>query len=340
MSAVCPRLFEVEALRDGRLAGSERTGFERHLAACAVCSKEARELALLGEALRAGESAVADELHVRRERTRLLAAFDGRLVARVTPRKLSRYVVAIAVAAAALAGLLVFLRFRSESVATASHAIVVEAAAGAVWSRRSEGERELIVLEGGELRIEVKNAPGKRALLVLLPDGELVDEGTIFSVRVEAGRTTRVAVEQGRVALRIRGRPALAIGANESFPSSAPPASQVLETARAEAPPPPAAPAAVPAPKPAPADGVSGASEEFRAAVDAYNGGKHQLAAARLARFLARYPRDPRAEDAAYLRVVALQKSGDGAALKAAAEDYLRRYSSGFRRAEVAGLIR
>ena len=40
----CSRLFQVEALRDGRLEGAERKSFERHLAGCAVCAHEAEEM--------------------------------------------------------------------------------------------------------------------------------------------------------------------------------------------------------------------------------------------------------------------------------------------------------
>src|SRR5882672_11032162 len=78
----CPRLFEAEAMRDGRLARAELASFERHMSLCPVCSREVRALDALAEALRVSpqHNADADELHVRRERTRLLAAFDGMLV--------------------------------------------------------------------------------------------------------------------------------------------------------------------------------------------------------------------------------------------------------------------
>ena len=81
MKASCPRLFEVEASRDGRLTGAEAARFQSHLAACAVCAREARALQAVSEALRSPTIAAGgDELHVRRERTRLLAAFDASLV--------------------------------------------------------------------------------------------------------------------------------------------------------------------------------------------------------------------------------------------------------------------
>jgi TolA-binding protein len=68
-------------------------------------------------------------------------------------------------------------------------------------------------------------------------------------------------------------------------------------------------------------------------------GDNHQAAAA-FAGFLEKHPRDPRSEDAAYLRVVALQRSGDIAGMKQTALEYLRRYPAGFRQAEVEPLSR
>ena len=78
----CARLFEVEALRDGRLGGAERRSFERHLRACPVCAGEAQSLEKLAEAVRGDvqRGGGLDELHVWRERNRLLAALDGALV--------------------------------------------------------------------------------------------------------------------------------------------------------------------------------------------------------------------------------------------------------------------
>jgi TolA-binding protein len=63
-------------------------------------------------------------------------------------------------------------------------------------------------------------------------------------------------------------------------------------------------------------------------------------AAAAFASFLAKHPHDPRAEDAAYLRVIALQRSGDSGSVRWAAQEYLRRYPEGFRRAEMEALAR
>jgi TolA-binding protein len=79
---------------------------------------------------------------------------------------------------------------------------------------------------------------------------------------------------------------------------------------------------------------------DFRAAVALLDAGAHRDAAAAFARFRAAHPRDPRAEDAAYLRVIALQRSGADDEARRAAQDYLGLYPAGFRRAEMEKLSR
>ncbi|HEX6272451.1 MAG TPA: FecR domain-containing protein [Polyangiaceae bacterium] len=374
MTNACPRSFEVEALHNGRLSGTERASFERHLANCGLCSREARALAALGDALRDGVPAPADELHVRRERTRLLAEFDrGFLAERGAWFRRGVAGALVLVAAAALAvTLFVVVRSRPVPPPSARTNTVVNATNDAVWSRRLGERWEAIVLERGELEIEVRREKGWKALRVELPDGELEDEGTIFTVSVYAGRTTRVTVREGSVSLRLRGQPPTHIAAGESWnaaPHPLPPsASSRIESStsseRVERPrdaalsaPGRPAPAPTPASSAPPASSVpnaspvvpsasaqtaaaSAASDDFRAAVASYNRGSHAEAAVLLARFLARYPGDARGEDASYLRVLAFRKIGDEASRRRAAADYLRRYPSGFRRSEVEALLR
>jgi hypothetical protein len=81
-------------------------------------------------------------------------------------------------------------------------------------------------------------------------------------------------------------------------------------------------------------------SLDFRAAMSALDRGDNREAAAGFASFLTKHRHDPRAEDAAYLRVIALERTGDRDAMKAAALDYLGQYPAGFRRAEVESLSR
>ena len=67
--------------------------------------------------------------------------------------------------------------------------------------------------------------------------------------------------------------------------------------------------------------------------------GADRAAAAAFGRFLAKHVRDPRAEDAAYLRVIALQRCGAADEMRRAAQDYLRLYPAWFRHAEMARLF-
>jgi ferric-dicitrate binding protein FerR (iron transport regulator) len=371
--SVCPRLFEAEAMRDGRLTGAEVARFQTHLTLCPACEREVRQLQALAAALRGLErddtpQAETDELGVRRRRTQLLAAFDANLVP--APRgRLRRFTPALAVALGtlgALGGLAIAVvpwqspaKLGSTSTAPVPlDPVGVHPDGNATWSRQVEHQLERITLESGTLAIRVDHAHSGRRLLVLLPDGELEDIGTAFTVSVDAGRTARITVQEGSVILRLRGKVPLVLRAGEvwahdsvppvpSVPpaaSSAPPAlsampratpsalvrGQAALGARAAAPPPPSGSAAsASAPDPA---------ADFRAALSALNDGDRIGAAAGFAAFLADHPRDPRAEDAAYLRVIALQRAGDTPAMRRAADDYLRRYPRGFRRAEVEQL--
>ena len=336
----CPRLFEVEAMRDGRLAGAELASFSRHLASCSACSREAQALEGLARRLRKSCEDGTDELRVRRERTRLLSAFNQSLVAPERRWEARRLLLAPAVVALLALSLYAVWRARSPeppAAVAAAPGIVVRADSAAVWSERSELGRKKLVVEHGALWIHVEPAPQTGRLLVVLPDGELEDRGTTFSVSVENGHTARVAVEEGKVILRLRGHEPVTIEAGKSWTSGARP----TPPAPASAPAAGSAPVAPASAKRAPAALPStDASSEFRAAVAALNGGNSRDAAAKLTTFLQRYPRDARAEDAAYLRIIALQRSGDSAAMKEAALAYLRRYPTGFRRAEAEKLSR
>jgi hypothetical protein len=342
----CPRLFEVEAARDGRLTGAELASFERHMTGCPACLREAEALEGLADSLRASPPGGVDldMLHMRRERTRLLAAFDRALVGPQHYPGVRRGLLGAGAVAVVVACVLVFGRVRS-GVQPMHAGATIHADAGAVWSRHGSDHREEIDLDRGALWIHVDHSAGEERLVVVLPDGELEDTGTTFTVSADDGHTTRVAVEDGRVVLRIRGESAVALGAGDTWkpgplPAGRPPASSAPLAAAPDARldavergmPPPATPAAPPS--------AADPSVDFRTAMAALDVGDNHQAALGFASFLAKHPQDARAEDAAYLRVIALQRSGDAAGMKQAAREYLRRYPSGFRQADVERLER
>jgi hypothetical protein len=343
MKPVCPRLFEAEAWRDGRLSGAEVARFQAHAEACESCKRELESLEALAEALRIPEGR-SDELRVRRERTRLLAAFNAELVPNPRSAKPLRWLGATAAVLALVAWVLVLRRPNAEpapriasSAAHAPPAVSVRAESGARWSRHAEAHHERIVLESGELSIQVDHATSPRPLLVILPDGELEDIGTTFSVSAHAGRTMRVTVQEGSVVLRLRAQPALTLSAGQSWtPQAATSSEAPVRSVVPTVPPPRGA-------KPSSSVNVPKASEpdasaEFRGAMAALDRGDNSQAAALFGAFMAAHARDSRAEDAAYLRVLALQRAGNHGAMQQAARDYLGRYPRGFRRAEIEAL--
>jgi len=346
----CPRLFEAEAMRDGRLAGAERAGFQRHLKVCSACSREVQALDALAESLRASppDDAAADELRVRRERTRLLAAFDGVLMA-PSSGSVWHWRLWPATGAALVVAILLLPRVRRPAEAPArSSMAVVHADSTAVWTQRMVAGRENVVLEHGALWIHIDHPSGGGRLLVVLPDGELEDIGTTFMVSADDGHTTRIAVQEGHVVLRLRSRAPIALGPGDTWmPDPRPVASGAASGAPSIDPAPTfriePGERRMPPPRPSASLVASDASDpslDFRAAMAALDLGDNHQAATAFADFLQRYPRDPRSEDAAYLRVVAIQRSGDRAGTKQAALEYLRRYPAGFRQAEVEILSR
>jgi transmembrane sensor len=66
----------------------------------------------------------------------------------------------------------------------------------------------------GEALFDLKPNP-KRHLTVSAYDIDLVDQGTLFDVRLIAGRTVRVTVQEGRVQLTANGRTRISLQANQ-----------------------------------------------------------------------------------------------------------------------------
>jgi hypothetical protein len=281
----------------------------------------------------------SDALAARRQRNRLLAAFEAPPAA-AAPARGRTVLGALALATAAAVATVAIVATRggpvvgSPAAATTTTAVTV-VATSARWSRHDQGGLTVVRLEEGELEIHVTHGTEPHRLIVSLPDGEIDDVGTTFRVSVVTGRTSAVVVLEGAVAVRRAGRPAVFLVAGDRWYAEptrpSPPVASAPPDAPAEPPPARAAPATRQPTR-------SAIAAEFRDAVVLLEAGQHAAAATALSKFLARHRDDPRAEDASYLRVLALQRTGDPAATRTAARAYLRRYPSGFRRAEVEAL--
>ena len=96
----------------------------------------------------------------------------------------------------------------------------------------------------------------------------------------------------------------------------------------------PVAPAVAPPEPPK----VDPGATDFADAVHLFERGDYPSAARRLAEFSKAHPDDGRAEDSAFLSILALQRTGKTAEAAAAAQRYLQAYPNGYRRAEAVNI--
>jgi hypothetical protein len=330
----------VEARRDGRLRERERASLERHLSTCASCRAAERELARIAAHVR--EPLEGDVSPIEHQRGRLALL---RAAVRPEPRR-ARWTVAVAPAAAALALAALLAARRPAPVPLALHlpppsppAAALAAARVGATIRGSPGARfdrttrlgvDRVDLVEGTLDLEVDPlGPGQR-FLVATEDAEVEVRGTVFRVEAHAGQLFAVSVTQGKVAVRRRGETSLLL-AGDSWPtargappdpSTSPPAVAIGRRARGPRTAAPATPAAPPR---------SEASKAFAEGMALIERGDDVAAAEKLDAFRAAHPGDPRAEDAAFLTVVSLQRAGRAADAKAAARRFLDLYPASAR---------
>ena len=69
----CPRVWEVEAERDGRLDASARERSQKHRKQCLSCREEQQRLDGLSSLLRSADKPTLDELGGKRLRSRILS---------------------------------------------------------------------------------------------------------------------------------------------------------------------------------------------------------------------------------------------------------------------------
>ncbi|MEO7036779.1 MAG: FecR family protein [Polyangiaceae bacterium] len=198
----CDRMWQVEALDDGRLEPKDRASFERHASMCAACSAELVRLREVREIISAAPTAERTELERRRARIALLGAANQRLVERQTPsRKLRIWALAAAVPLLGLSG----AALAHYSSARAVSGFDVVNVAQADWSANKSGTTSRVTLRAGVASFHVEHVAADARFFVMLPDGEIEVRGTRFVVDVAGGRTRSVLVTEGVVALRVAG---------------------------------------------------------------------------------------------------------------------------------------
>jgi TolA-binding protein len=345
----CERVWQAEAIEDGRLDGPERLSFEKHARTCSICAKELAALGDLRETMRRVPALTSTPLEHRRLRAELLRRANTRAVHRSGPFG-QRWGWLAVVAACGTAALIVIvwagrwsLSPRSAEVSPGPPVFEVEDAAGAEWTSAVVASEVRAHLTAGAASFHVEHTrPGQRFLLQM-PDAQIEVHGTRFRVEVRRGTTRRVQVSEGIVTLRRRQEPERRLRAGETWdaltnaedivgslldPSTDEDASAdtlgtndagalVARTeTRSEARP-------------------SGArSDPFNAAVAAFRRGNYRKAEQLLDRFLEATPHDARVEDAWFMKTVARARTGDTQGAAQVARGYLERFPQGLRRIE------
>lgn len=352
--AECIHAERAEAFEDHRLSRTEEEAFASHVETCPRCERELADLRALADAMRSAfEHEEPDAEHVARSRASVLRRRaeerrDGNSGRRHAPWMFAAAVVAITAFSAERA----YVRASggaasspplSESAPAASVVVSpvfeIEDVEGAVVHSGVDRGLARSTLSRGVASFHVQSlAPGQRFLLEL-PDGELEVRGTRFVVSVQNGSTRRVDVSEGAVVVRLRGEPERVIRAGERWAAPSEPVASSPPIAPSTAPPSAApAPSRAVATRPAPTSEVGAPGPRFVDASRAFQSGSYARADVLLVAFLRDFPDDPRAEDAAFLRVMAHEKMGDHTAASKLAQDYLRAYPNGLRRREAERL--
>lgn len=350
MSAFCAETASIEALHDGRLDVEQSAALRLHLVTCATCTREVERLEAIRGLLRALPVPETSPLRVAGGRRRLLAVARESSPSRWIRRAGSASLL-VALAAGAVLGVRALAASRGAEPVTTPGKLApapeldlrVDPGEGAAWSRTTTASEERVVLREGTLDISVARHGSERRVLVETPDGELEDVGTVFRVEVTRARTRAVSVREGKVAVRLRGMPVRELVAGEALVLSDPPGPSAAPEA-------PAAPAVEHRPsveKAATSERRAGhavsdaeacpGAPRFEDCVATFKRGDYGAAAAALARYTEMCGRH--AEDATYLRMVALARAGRTSDARSLARTYLERFPDGFRSKEAEQLL-
>jgi hypothetical protein len=322
----CPRLWEVEAARDGRLESQPLAALEHHVASCETCGREHHYVDSLAKTLRES-SPQPDEVSVRRLRQVILERAVGLSHARLPlpyRAKIWRVALAVSLAAAAGGALVHYLHLNA---AAPSHdvALVRAESVATKWARHHTHMVEQIDLADGILSLVVRRLPGDPRLIVRVPEGEIEDQGTAFKVTVHTGRTVEIAVTDGWVVFRRSGHADVRLPAGATWtPQEQAPLSTPAATPSQS----------LPLPAPSQAQAKRRRSARGHHAAGAVAGAQaSQAAHAETSSDMAFD-----SEDDAYLQLLGLVRQQRHEEARLAARIYLMRFPRAFRRAEVERL--
>ena len=370
----CPRHDLVEAFRDGRLGPQESASMERHFAQCAACTEFGRQLDVIGRVLRAPQEETTPLAHQRARLALLRAASETRPEQASFGRYRSGAAAMMLVAAVFLGFWVGRSTSAVEHVVLASHLGSMPLLPGvketslrpsedARFDRKREAGVESVTLEHGTLDMSLRPlGPGER-FVVSTQDATIEVFGTALRVEALQGKIRRVTAIVGTVEVQYAGFLAV-IPEGGSWRATAEPPKVEKEEEKKETmqktessyssglPRIPASSAVVvpassktkTAPSPvaplATAEQASDstASRDFADAMSTLRNGNYESSAAALEQFASKFPSDARADEAEYLRAIALQRAGRTEEAAQAARRYLANRPSGAHRAEARRL--
>jgi TolA-binding protein len=342
---------------DRRIAADDVASFERHLQSCTACARELHELRRLKELGEQLPWPKSEPLQRRRRRGELLRHAHG-ADANAAPARWRRLggvaaIAAVALCLLVLGGVATERVLRPEVPSPQNVSYEVLPGSGRGWREVQGGHDVRLQLREGEITVRISKLETAQSFVLWLPDGELEVRGTTFTVELTSGRTSRVAVREGLVALRLAAQPERLLGANQVWqaeaipqPTSSPsvalaPRASSAESARSAAPRTTVrAPALPPAAAPALSSAEPSTATDFALAMATFSRGDFASAEQLFQRFEARHPHSSQVEDSLFLRALSRERRGDAQGARALATEYLRRYPRGFRAAEAGRLVR
>lgn len=352
----CPRAWQAEAMLDRRIAADDVASFERHLQTCTACARELHELRRLKELGEQLPWPKSEPLQRRRRRGELLRHAHGADANAALGRwRRVAAIAAVALCVLVLGGVATERVLRPGVPSPQSVSYEVLPGSGRAWREVQGGHDVRLQLREGEITVRISKLETGQSFVLWLPDGELEVRGTTFTVELTSGRTSRVAVREGLVALRLADQPERLLGANQVWQAEAisQPASSLSVTPAPRASSPESARSAAPrlaatapslppaaAPAPAPSSAEPSTATDFALAMATFSRGDFASAEQLFQRFEARHPHSSQVEDSLFLRALSRERRGDTQGARALATEYLRRYPRGFRAAEAGRLVR
>jgi hypothetical protein len=302
------------------MSGPEALAARSHIERCTDCTREAQELEILARQLSA-TGVAPDAMSIRRLRNTVLARADAALRSQHRPQRRGSGV-ALAVAAVAVLATTTWALRRAKHGNELPNDFAAVSAEGARFTRTARSGLELIDLADGALSISTHMKPPGQRLVVRVPDGEIEDIGTIFRITVRDGGTREIAVSEGSVVFRRPSAPDLRLSSGAVWsPAPAPTTERAVENAV------PFAALSEPQGAQAPA------RQQQNSALARADKRKTETTSGKVSAPLP-------SEDESYLRILALLREHRDEEARVTAEEYLRRFPAGFRRAEVEGLTR